>query len=65
MDATSVVLMQSIDGGNSWSPSSVRLDKNSLFAMVFGLSEGTTYHFQLIVTGGSRAGESNVVSVTL
>ncbi|WP_410720252.1 hypothetical protein [Brevibacillus sp. SIMBA_076] len=63
--ATRVVLMQSIDGGNNWSPANVNVNKNSLLAMVFGLSPGTTYHFQLIVTGGSRAGESNVVTVSI
>lgn len=63
--ATNVVLMQSIDGGNNWSPANVRVNKDSLLAMVFGLKRGTTYHFQLVVTGGSRAGESNVVSVSI
>ncbi|NLI91256.1 MAG: cell wall-binding repeat-containing protein [Peptococcaceae bacterium] len=63
--ATSVILQQSINGGTSWTNvSSVSLTAASTSATVTGLTNGQTYHFKLVVSGGTKAGDSNIVSAT-
>ena len=63
--ATSVVLKQSTDGKN-WvnAKTTETLTKNSTSVTVTGLNNGVQYYFKLVVTGGTRAGESNVVKAT-
>ncbi|NBD23758.1 S-layer homology domain-containing protein [Paenibacillus glycinis] len=61
--ATAVVVEQSTDGGTTWTAATTdALDADSTGATVTGLTNGTTYHFRVIVTGGAKEGESNVVS---
>jgi uncharacterized protein YjdB len=61
--ATSVKLYRSTTSASSaFSDTGVTLTATSKSATVTGLTSGTTYWFKLIVTGGTRAGESNVVS---
>lgn len=71
--ANSVVIELSIDRGNSWSASPISytdygndtiLDKNDTRMHLGPLQSNTSYMFRLIVTGGSRAGVSNTVSLT-
>lgn len=61
--ATRVLLMQSTDGGDTWNPASTAgsLDDRSDSAIATGLTNDVEYCFQLVVTGGTRAGESNKV----
>jgi len=62
--AASVVLKQSTDGGKTWvnAKTTETLTKDSKSATVTGLTNGVEYYFKLVVTGGTRAGESNVVN---
>jgi len=64
--ATNVILQQSDDNGSTWataaSDSSLDADSNS--ALVSGLINGQQYKFKLVITGGSREGDSNSVTVT-
>ncbi|MBD0384934.1 hypothetical protein ICC18_33660, partial [Paenibacillus sp. WST5] len=64
--ATAVKVQQSTDGGTTWTDSttSAALDQSSTTATVTGLTQSTAYKFQVVVTGGSKAGNSNVVDVT-
>ncbi len=64
--SSGVTLKQSLDGGLTWKNSSTSspLNKSSTLALVTGLVNGTTYQFKLVVVGGSRAGDSNVTTVT-
>lgn len=71
--ATSVVIQQSIDGGFTWSTSNINytnygddkiLDQNDTRVQVDLLQPNTTYMFKLVVTGGGRAGDSNIVTET-
>lgn len=63
--ATSIVLMQSSDNGKKWVPSKTEaLTEASTSATVTDLNTGT-YQFMLAVTGGSRAGNSNVITVSV
>ncbi|MBD0382592.1 hypothetical protein, partial [Paenibacillus sedimenti] len=64
--ATAVKVQQSTDGGTTWTDSatSAALDQSSTAATVTGLTTATTFDFKLVVTGGSNAGNSNVVTVT-
>lgn len=62
--ATSVILKQSVNG-TSWTDASTgTLTASSTSAVAAGLINGQRYYFKLIVVGGSKAGESNVVQVT-
>ncbi|MCG1024852.1 cell wall-binding repeat-containing protein [Dehalobacter sp.] len=65
--ASSVVVQQlpQDEAATTWVNSPVTtLTPSSNSATVTGLTNGTTYLFKLVVTGGGRAGESNVVSLT-
>jgi len=59
--ATSVVLMHSLDGTN-WNPSPVVLDQTSQMVLA-PVTLATTNYYKLVVTGGTRAGDSNVLQV--
>jgi putative cell wall-binding protein len=63
--ATGVTLQQSLDGGLTWKNSSTSstLNQSSTSALVTGLVNGSTYQFKLVVVGGSRAGDSNVITL--
>lgn len=63
--ATSVTLQQSIDGGTTWLNSMTSLlSSSSTTAVATGLTNGQAYRFRLVVGGGSRAGDSNVIILT-
>jgi len=62
--ATKVVLQQSTDKSKWTNANTGALDKYSTSATATGLTNGQRYYFRLVVTGGSRAGESNIVSAT-
>jgi hypothetical protein len=64
--STEVKIRQSSDGGMNWTDSitSAALTGTSTTATVIGLSQNTSYKFKLVVTGGSYAGDSNIVDVT-
>lgn len=64
--ASSVTLKQSEDGGLNWTTSSTSspLNSGSTSTEVLGLTNGTTYRFKLVVVGGSRAGDSNIITLT-
>ena len=63
--STEVKIRQSSDGGTNWTDSitSETLTDTSTTATVTGLSQNTAYKFKLVVTGGSHAGDSNIVDV--
>jgi putative cell wall-binding protein len=67
-DATNVILQQSADSGATWS--SIRSFytednvTNPVSYTVAGLINGQTYEYKLVVSGGSRAGTSNIASAT-
>lgn len=63
--AAVVTIRQSSDGGMNWTDSitSASLTGTSTTAIVTGLSQNTAYKFKLVVTGGSHAGDSNIVDV--
>ena len=63
--STEVKIRQSSDGGTNWTDSitSETLTDTSTTATVIGLSQNTAYKFKLVVTGGSHAGDSNIVDV--
>lgn len=65
--AGSVVLKQSVDNGSTWTDSTVDvpLTADSTSALATGLTNGQTYQFKLVVTGGPRAGDSNIETVFL
>jgi len=67
VNASSVILEQSTDGGINWSISTVlnALNASSTTATVTGLTNGQSYRFRLVVSGGSRAGTSNVITVNV
>ena len=62
--ATGIVIEQSPAGANTWTTSStsVALAANATSGTVTGLNPATSYDFRLVVTGGTNAGPSNVVS---
>ncbi|MBM7866773.1 hypothetical protein GTO89_04005 [Heliobacterium gestii] len=64
--ATTVLVQQSTDGGATWSPAAVTetLSASSTSASVIGVTNGQSYKFQLIVTGGTYAGTSNMAMAT-
>jgi len=63
--ATSVVLKVSDDKGRTWKNANTgTLNKDSTSATATGLTNGVEYYFKLVVTGGTRAGDSNVVRAT-
>jgi len=63
--AAKVVLMQSTDGGDTWKTANIgSLNAQSDSATVTGLTNDVEYCFQLVVTGGTRAGDSNKVYAT-
>lgn len=62
---TDISIEQSTDGGGSWDESaSSNLGLYSHTATVTGLTSGTEYQFRLVITGGDKVGESNVVTLT-
>ncbi|RIX50710.1 hypothetical protein D3P08_18555, partial [Paenibacillus nanensis] len=63
--ATGIIVQQSPKNANTWTLSSTSgpIAANATSATVTGLTPGTEYDFRLVVTGGSNAGNSNVVSV--
>lgn len=62
--ATSVTLKQSTNGSTWVNASAGTLKANSTSATAAGLVNGTLYYFKLVIVGGSRAGDSNTVTVT-
>ncbi|WP_145334808.1 fibronectin type III domain-containing protein [Paenibacillus xylanexedens] len=62
--ATGIVIEQSPAGTNTWTTASTggALAANATSATVTGLNPATSYDFRLVVTGGTNAGPSNVVS---
>ncbi|WP_433944202.1 fibronectin type III domain-containing protein [Paenibacillus sp. SN-8-1] len=63
--ATGIIIQQSPTGTNTWTTSTTdSIATNDTSATVTGLNPATEYDFRLVVTGGSNAGNSNVVSVT-
>ncbi|MER7444575.1 carbohydrate-binding domain-containing protein [Micromonospora avicenniae] len=60
--AASVRLLQSTDGGKTWTPSRARVDARSGDVEVTGLTPQTEYDFKLDVRGGRNHGQSNVAS---
>jgi|GEM_PF-3820111 len=66
-EATAIAIEQSPAGQNSWTPSTISggtLAASATSATVTSLGSATAYDFRLVVTGGSNAGESNIVAVT-
>ncbi len=62
--ATAVKVQQSSNGGTIWTDSVTgALTAASTTATVTGLTQNTAYKFKLVVTGGSHAGDSNIVDV--
>ena len=71
-------IQQSTDGGLTWVDSTLVtvfdgpgydpdysnpvLTETSTAARISELTTGTTYHFKLVVTGGSKAGDSNTIT---
>ncbi|SFK66851.1 Fibronectin type III domain-containing protein [Paenibacillus sp. 1_12] len=63
--ATGVIIQQSPSGANTWTTATtVVIGNNATSATVTGLSAASAYDFRLVVTGGTNAGNSNVVNVT-
>ncbi|MBY0206971.1 fibronectin type III domain-containing protein, partial [Paenibacillus cucumis (ex Kampfer et al. 2016)] len=62
--ATGIVIEQSPAGANTWTTASTSgaLATNDTSGTVTGLNPATSYDFRLVVTGGTNAGTSNVVS---
>lgn len=56
-----IQLMQSLDKGKSWTPSSGTIDPGSATATVSGLEPNRRYAFRLSVKGGKSKGFSNPV----
>ncbi|RIX47246.1 hypothetical protein D3P08_25350, partial [Paenibacillus nanensis] len=64
-NAASIIIEQSLKGTNTWAAAITgTIAPTAGSATVTGLSPSTEYDFRLVVTGGSNAGTSNVVSVT-
>ncbi|MVP00987.1 fibronectin type III domain-containing protein [Paenibacillus lutrae] len=62
--ATAIIIEQSPKGQNTWTPAQTgAISISAASATVTGLSPTTEYDFRLVVTGGTNAGNSNVVSV--
>lgn len=62
--ATSVDVEQSLNGTNFVSATTSNITEVSTNAVVTNLTNGQTYSFRLVVTGGAHAGISNVASAT-
>ncbi len=60
--ATSVTLKQSMNNGNTWVDMPIPLDATSNSVVVDGLYSGII-KYKLVVVGGSKEGDSNVVDV--
>lgn len=58
---STIQLMQSLDEGRSWHPSSGRIDPKSGTAIVSGLEPAKLYTFRLQVKKGANRGSSNLV----
>lgn len=65
--ASAVILQQSTDGGTTWmdSTTTVELNAASTAATATSLFAGQTYQFRVFAVGGSKAGYSNVVTLTI
>ncbi|GEM_PF-996594 len=65
IEATSIKIQQSTDGGTIWTPATTlgELFSDATTAVVTGLTKNTAYQFKLVVNGGTTA-ESNSISVT-
>jgi polygalacturonase len=61
--AVSVRLLESTDGGATWTPSRVRVHTHSSGAVVPGLTPDTEYRFRLDIKGGANHGQSNVATM--
>ena len=63
--ATDVKIQQSPTGAGIWTDSNIEglLVSDSNSSIVTGLTAGTSYDFKLVVTGGTFAGSSNVVTL--
>jgi len=63
--ATGIVIEQSPAGANIWTTANTgTIAVDAASATVSGLTAGTSYDFRMVVTGGTKAGTSNLVSVT-
>ncbi|MHA7966984.1 fibronectin type III domain-containing protein [Paenibacillus sp. CAU 1782] len=62
--ATGIIIQKSPAGTNTWTmaSTSATIATNATSATVTGLTSATAYDFRLVVTGGTNAGTSNVVS---
>ena len=65
VEATSIRIEQSTDGGTTWTEATTGvIEPTATTATVSGLIGATTYQFKLVVTAGYNAGDSNMVEVT-
>ncbi|MFR8836211.1 glycosyl hydrolase family 28-related protein [Bacteroides nordii] len=60
-NASSVELLQSADGGNTWTTARAEVTPDSRETAANGLEPNRLYAFKLRVTGGQNKGESNIV----
>ncbi|WP_246096589.1 S-layer homology domain-containing protein [Paenibacillus sinopodophylli] len=61
--ATAIIIEKSPAGTNTWTTATTgAIAANASTATVTGLNAGTSYDFRLVVTGGTKAGNSNTVS---
>lgn len=60
-NASSVELLQSADGGNTWTTARAEVTPDSRETAANGLEPNRLYAFKLRVTGGQNKGESNTV----
>ncbi|WP_068777714.1 fibronectin type III domain-containing protein [Paenibacillus sp. FJAT-26967] len=62
--ATAIIIEQSPKGQNTWTTAQTgAIGVSAASATVTGLAPTTEYDFRLVVTGGTNAGNSNVVSL--
>jgi polygalacturonase len=59
-DAESITLMQSTDKGATWTASSAVIGMHNEQVEVSDLAPNTEHWFKLIISGGKRAGDSNI-----
>jgi hypothetical protein len=63
--ATGIIIEQSPTGQNSWTTATTgTIATSATSATVTSLSLATSYDFRLVVTGGAKAGTSNMASAT-
>ena len=61
---STTVLKEQVGSSTTWTTVPVTISPTSTSAAVSSLTDGTSYSFELIITGGSKAGVTNVVTVT-